>query len=83
MPKDTSRRTSQVEGHRPSTRLVLVALLGLTLLASPAARSETRVVDATGATVTVPAGSTLLAQVSGGGELPVLRVDEEIGRAHV
>jgi len=28
-------------------------------------------------TVTVPAGSTLLAQVSGGGEVPVLRVDEE------
>ena len=29
------------------------------------------------ATVKVPAGSTLLAQVSGGGDVPVLRIDEE------
>ena len=60
MPKYTSRRALQVEGHWPSIRLVLVVLLGLTLLAGPAARSETRVVDATGATVTVPAGGPVV-----------------------
>ena len=30
------------------------------------------------ATVTVPTGSTLLAQVSGGGDVPMLRIDEDV-----